>query len=319
MRCLAYLTLVFILTFSAGIWGKDMPSIMPDSAVTGSSVPDRAVPYPLRDFWLRFHELDLCQEVHATFAFHGGRMEVWCRVEDPKAFQRFTEMLNPLRLSYSIDLHVAEGPRGRRSLEEDDPPPSLWNNAELRQYFQGGPQIASAAAGAESTGEPEPRIILEQRLIMFAVQTLNWDRKMRRYGEELPVLAEAAFNTSAAPDTKSRAAAVCFLHAEALDKFVEKLNRNMTIALPRASKKSKTPFDSESIEKEKHSLEDSAVVISNASQDIARRIYLFINPQDFGVHLSDLRDPDLLESLKNLRSMLADFKLELLRQKESGR
>jgi hypothetical protein len=312
MRRLTYLILVSLLTLSSGIWAKDEPHIQSDSSASGVSFPDSSVPYPLRDFWLRFHELDLCQEICATFAFHGDRLEIWCQTEDEKAFQRFTELLRPLRLANSIALHVAEGPRSRRSLQEDTPPPSLWNNAELRHYFLGGPQMAGVLAGVESTGEPEPAIILEQRLIMFAEQTLNRSRKMRRYGEDLPALAAAAFDSSAAPDTKSRAAAVCLLHTEALDKLVEKLNGNMTIALPRASKKSKARLDSDAAKKEKHSLKDRAEAISNASHSIARRIYLFINPRDFGVNLSDLRDPDLLESLKSLHNMLAAFKLELL-------
>jgi hypothetical protein len=318
MRCFAYLTLVLALASSAGLWGKNEPNGKPSLAVTGSKIPDSAVPYALRDFWLRFHELELCQEMRATFAFHGDRMEVWCQVENEKAFQRFTEMLDPLRISNSIELHVAEGPRGRRPLDEEDPPPSLWNNAELRRYFQMGPQIASATASTESFGESEPSIILEQRLIMFAEQTLNWNRKMRRYGEHLPDLVGAAFDPSAAKDTRSRAKAVCLLHADALDKLAEKLNRNLTIALPRASKKSKSLPDSETAKSEKP-LKDRAVDISKASQEITRRIYLFINPQDFGVHLSDLQDPDLLELLKNLRSMLATFKPELLQQRESER
>jgi len=60
------------------------------------------------------------------------------------------------------------------------------------------------------------------------------------------------------------------------------------------------------------------VAISSASKKIARRIYLFIEPQDFGVHLSDLKDPDLLESLKNLRAILAAFRQELQRRRSAS-
>ena len=317
MRCLAFLTLVSILAFPVGLRGLDEPVIKPDLAAAGSSFPNGEVPYTLRDFWLCFHELELCLEMNVTFAFYGDRMEVWCQPDGEKAFQRFTAMLEPLRFSNSIELHVAEGPRSRGPLDDDDPPPSLWNNAELRQYYQGGPTLASVAAGVERAGEVEPGIVLKQRLIMFAEETFNGIRKMRHYGEDLPALAAAAFDPSAATDTKSRAAAICLLHAEALDKLAERMNRNMTIALPRTSKNSRSSPDSETAKKEKLPLKDRAVAISSASKKIARRIYLFIEPQDFGVHLSDLKDPDLLESLKNLRAILAAFRQELQRRRSS--
>lgn len=317
MRCLTCLTLFSLLAFPPGHWEKNEPNDRPNSAETGTSIPDSSVPYALRDFWLRFHELGLCQKMHTTFAFHGDQMEIWCRVENEKAFRRFIEMLDPLRISNSIELHVAEGPRSSGGLDENDPPPSLWNNAELRYYFQGGPQIASASAITGNFGEPEPGIILKQRLIMYAEQTLNWSREMRRYGEHLPDLVGAAFDPTAAPNTKSRAAAVCLQHVEALDKLAERLNQNLVIALPRASGKSTIPPASETSENERSFLKKRAVAISNTSQAIAQRIYLFIYPQDFGVNLSDLKDPDLLESLKNLRSMLATFGQELRHQQLS--
>jgi len=285
-----------------------------------SGVPDSTVPLPLWDFWLRFHELELCQEMRATFAFQGNRIEIWCRVENEKAFLRFREMLDPLRISNLIELHVAEGPSERAAPGEDDPPPSLWNNEELKHYFQEGPQLATASAGVSSNaGEVEPGIILKQRLIMFAEQTLNWNRKMQRYGEDLPGLAEAALDLSAVQDTRLRAKAICLLHAEAIDKYAEKLIRNMLIALPKASKKSKASPGSEADKKEKPSIRERAAAISRASQSVARRIFLFINPQDFGVPLSDLRDPDLLDSLKSLRNMLVAFKLECMQDGEYRR
>jgi len=64
------------------------------------------VPLQLREGWLRFHEAELCQGVDAVFVFHKKGMEVWCRVEDEKNYHKFTEMLEPLRASYQIDLYA---------------------------------------------------------------------------------------------------------------------------------------------------------------------------------------------------------------------
>jgi hypothetical protein len=153
---------------------------------------------------------------------------------------------------------------------------------------------------------------------MFAEQTLDWNQKMRRFGEDLPGLARAVFDPAAAPDTKLRAAALCLAHAQALDKLAEKLNRNIYIALPRASRNLKPSPNSEKRFEEEATPEDKAVAIFNTSRNISQRIYLFINPQDHAVDLSDLKDPGLLESLKTLRSMLAAFQRALLQRRESG-
>jgi hypothetical protein len=99
MRCLTYLTLVAILAVPAGSRGNDDPNTKSDLALNGARFPDSTVSYALRDFWLRFHEMELCQYMRATFDFHGDRMEVWCQPEDEKAFQRFTPCVFPIRSS----------------------------------------------------------------------------------------------------------------------------------------------------------------------------------------------------------------------------
>jgi hypothetical protein len=56
---------------------------------------------------------------------------------------------------------------------------------------------------------------------------------------------------------------------------------------------------------------ERATAISSTAQDVARRIYRFIHPQQHTVDLDELRDPSLLESLAELRRMTHDFEIAL--------
>jgi hypothetical protein len=264
----------------------------------------------LREAWLRFHEAELCQGIDAVFQFHEKGMEVWCRVEDEKTYQKFLELVEPLRASYEIDLYTTRPLAEKKTIEDNDPPPSIWNNAEIRSYLQdpfgknptgGGINIRPA-----SGGERDADFFLKQRMLMFAQQTLEWNEKMKRYALDLPELAQAAFGADAVPGLRARAAAASRSHAEGVDRYAERLAENLTHALPKATRRFR-PTEKEKSYVAATSPDTGAAQVSNAGQSIARRIYRFIHPQHHTVGLVDLREPSLLESLRTLRSMVDSF------------
>ena len=89
-------------------------------------------PRKLQEAWLRFHEIGLCQEVDADFVFDDGGMKVWSRIGSDKIYLKFQELFAPLRNLYHVELYINR-PRGEKESENgDNPPPSLWQNYELR-------------------------------------------------------------------------------------------------------------------------------------------------------------------------------------------
>src|SRR6266536_826614 len=201
------------------------------------------VPRALREVWLRFDETELCQEVDAVFNLRKDTMVVWCRVEDEKSYGKFLELIEPLRASYTVAVYVTRLSPEKKSPEDKDPPPSLWNNAEIREYlqdpFQRNPGSAGGFTVRPPPGEHDSEFFLKQRIMMFAEQTLEWERKMNRYASDLPELAEAAFGSSAEPALSSRAAATCLAHAQGVEKQAERLADNLARALPKAGKRSR--------------------------------------------------------------------------------
>ena len=268
------------------------------------------VPRALREAWLRFHETELCQGVDAVFSLRKDTMEVWCLVEDEKSYGKFLELIEPLRASYTVAVYVTRLNPEKKSPEDKDPPPSLWNNAEIREYLQDPFQRNSGSAGGFTVrpppGEHDTEVFLKQRIMMFAEQTLEWERKMNRYAGDLPELAEAAFGSSAEPALSSRAAAACLAHAQGVEKLAERLADNLARALPKAGKRSRASEDPPSARRPAPPVEN-AIQLANGAHSIARRIYNFIHPQNHTVGLVDLREPSLLESLRSLRRMVGDF------------
>ncbi len=268
------------------------------------------VPRALREAWLRFHETELCQEVDAVFNLRKDTMEVWCRVEDEKSYGKFLELIEPLRASYTVAVYVTRLNPEKKSPEDKDPPPSLWNNSEIREYLQDPLQRNSGSAGGFTVrpppGEHDAEFFLKQRIMMFAEQTLEWERRMNRYASDLPDLAEAAFGSSAEPALGPRAAATCLAHAQGVEKQAERLTDNLRRALPKAGKRSRASELPPSTHRSAPPVEN-AIQLANGTRSVARRIYSFIHPQNHTVGLVDLREPSLLESLRTLRKMAADF------------
>lgn len=283
---------------------------------SGAGPPPVDAPREIWDAWLRFHEAELCQGLDTIFVFHKKGVEIWCRVEDEKAYQKFSDILSPLRADHEIGLYTTRPPAEKTNTEEKNPPPSLWNNNELRIYL-GDPFARNRNLNDEAIPNVAPSnradydFMLKQRMMMFADQILDWDRRMKRYSGDLPALADAAFNPALPREIRKRAAAICLAHSHAVDKLLEKLGENLAQALPKGTKKSSSAPEEEKPEPAASTPRDVAIKVAESAQSLARRIYYFIHPTRYTVGLTDLREPSLLGSLRNLRRMVSVFQRTL--------
>jgi len=280
--------------------------------------PTGKTPGPLRELWLRFHESELCQDLDAVFVFHPRGLEVWCRVEDEKSFQKFSAMAEPLKKAYQIELYATR-PSGKKQQDQAEPPPSLWGNSELLRYI-GDPEsrVSSVATftpadSGDGATPPPHHLVVRQRLLIFAEQVSEWNKKMRRYGMDLPALAREGFGTDTPPDFKKRAASVCLAHARGVDRYSARLVENLTQALPRGTRREDAAENPKKIVKSNVPME-IAFQLRNASASVARRVSRFLHPQEHTVELSDLREPSLLESLRSLHAMVSGLQDAALRQ-----
>jgi hypothetical protein len=277
------------------------------SRAATEQAPGRDVPIPLQQVWLHFHEAELCQGVDAAFTFNKNGLEVHSLVRDEKSYEKFQEMLEPLRDSFKIDL-TAERPTVEKDPDERKAPPaSLWENYELRSFL--GDPFARAREGPDSETDkhlPPPNEVLKQQLIIYSEQMLDWNKRMERYAADLPALAHAAFDPSSVPELRAQAAAICRAHAQALERYLSRLNSNLSEALPKADKKDRSHAKTDS-RAATNGLVNKAEDISNAARDVAHRIYVFIHPEIYTVGLDELRQPSLLDSLKSLQKMNLEF------------
>jgi len=271
-----------------------------------NSTSEASAPRALREVWLRFHEKELCQELDTVFVFHPKGMEVWCLVEDEKSYQRFSEMVEPMRASCEIEVYVTRPASEKKSKADDDPPPSLWNNVELQTYLQDSSRDLLGPGSTDPLPTERRAFFVKQKLAMWAAQLLSWNKKVRRYAADLPDLAHLGFGHGVATEIKSHAAAVLLSHAQALEKNAGRIAEYLVQALPRPEKGARRPAEAE-----KRSLPDApielAALISTSALAVSRRVHRFIYPQDYTVGLTDLKEPTLLESLRDLRRMLAEL------------
>ena len=117
-----------------------------DDVVSSNSVPNHHTPRELAEAWLHFHEADLCQGVDAVFVFEKDGMEVRSLIEDEKSYEKFQELFAPLRSSYKIEVQVTRPPERKKSDDEREPPPSLWENDELRSFYGGSGRARQTAS-----------------------------------------------------------------------------------------------------------------------------------------------------------------------------
>ena len=306
---------------SAGVEAANSPSIStPD-------LPIRAIPDPLRKAWLRFHEEQWCLGIDAVFVFHAHGMEAWCRINSERNYQSFSALLQPLKKSFSIDLYPTFPEKNKKpwSPEDDDPPPSLWNNAELRIYMR-DPLMSRLGAFDDWPGsmadEPGAMNGLKRRMKLFGDQIIEWAQKMKQLADDLPALAEAAYNPAEAAhnpkeasDLRKLASEVCLTHARETSKYADRLLSELGHAFPRGAGDS---VSAASLSSEMPSTAatpyDRALQISEQVRVLAAGITRFLYPQAYTVSLGDLRGSQLLASLKRVRQDIAAF--ERLASKE---
>ncbi len=264
-----------------------------------------AIPQALQDFWLHFHETEMCQEIDAVFAFSEHGMEIWCVVDSSGALERLRDRIEPLRKGFRIDLYVTRPQKDQQRPDDRQPPPSLWNNEQLRSHLGG-------AADWTPLGIPEveePRVprdrdfLLKSRLQMFAEQTLELSGRARRYGMDLSELYRVFSDAIAEKETAARARRIFLAHATFLGRSLARIDDNLRRALPRPSKsgRSKSSKPGEGAPP----LEEFVEAIARETEEIYRRVYRFIYPSDHTVELGDLKEPDLLQSLAELRHKVA--------------
>jgi hypothetical protein len=276
-----------------------------------SSIPSVNTPKKLAEVWLRFHDKDLCQGIDANFIFSGDRMEVRGLIEDNRSYQKFEAMLNPLRSSYTIDLHLERCPEEKKADEEKEknPPASLWENLELRSFL--GDAIARARVRIDFEDDsfldiPPPSEMLKQRLLMYAEKVLEWNTEMERYAKHLPDLTRVAQESALPSGLRASANSVVMDHARKMGRLISRLRSNLERAFPRTENVDDNPRTEKSAPEPKNIVDDAGHV-SEYAQTVSQRVYQFIYPERYTVSLDELRRPSLLESLKLLQKMTDDF------------
>ncbi len=265
-------------------------------------------PRQVLEVWLRYHETEVCQDADAVFVFNPKGVEVWCEAADEKGCQKLVDMFSGLKAAYEIDFYVTRPTPARKREDEKNPPPSLWNNAELLRYLKDpfGSSMAADSNVARRDVESRHDEMLKQRLLMYAEQVQDWNQRLKRCGVEIPALARAGFGTEFPQDLKKRAVLVCMAHVQTLDKYAARLNDALQQALPRPARNSGDKSKSGTFHKKGTPVEIAAQ-LSAATRVLYGRINGFLFPQHHTVEITDLREPGLLESLRTLRELAADF------------
>jgi hypothetical protein len=276
--------------------------------------PLRQVAAPLRNAWLRFHENDLCLDIDAVFVFQPNGMEIWCRARDEGSLRELNALLAPLRSSYRIDLYATYSDREKKpwAREDDDPPPSLWNNGELRSYFR-DPSIRWGVfddSMSNSILDAGPDPVLRRRMKLFSDQIFEGMQKMDRLAKDLPSLAGAGYAGDRVPEIQERARAVSRDHVREIGRCAGRLFEGLRPAFPRGSGIDLLPQGPKPAAGVADSPYDSALRVAAQARDLNQKILRFFYPQEYTVNLTDLRDPGLLDLIKAVQTSAADFERE---------
>jgi hypothetical protein len=286
----------------------------------------RKAPPAMLEFWLRFHEIGLCQGMKASFEFNEGGMKVRSLIDDEKSYQKFQELIQPLQRSFQIELDASRPVVEKKEREKDkdkeadhnekDPPPSVWENYELR-YNLGGSSIPYGEKEDSFTSRSSvfPEDVIKMRLYLYTVQTLELNGKMERYASDLADLDHFTQVPGIKPDLRARAMKICAAHAQELGRIIFKLNANLLLAIPKSKENGKAfrPLDHSTADSA--SLPHSANNIAEAAYVVRQSVDRFIHPEQFTVELNELRKPNLLDLLKNLSRMCSDYQKEIGKSK----
>jgi hypothetical protein len=271
-------------------------------------------PQAIAEAWLRFHETDLCQEMDAVFVFNKRGVEIWCRFENEKEYQKLKDLFEPLRGSCRIDMYPTHPVDDKESRDDLNPPASLWENYELRSYL--GDPFARAKERLrldtfDNMDFPPEDEILKQRLLAYAEQILKWDLEMKRYASDLPALTRLALDPATTPVLRSGAGTIGRMHAQKLKKSLDKLDKSLKHAFPRYEEKRQTSSSRGKYHEVTKTLIDKAVQISVEAQNISWRIHRFVYPKQFAIDLQELRQPGLLDAINDLGVNVSDFQKTL--------
>lgn len=280
-------------------------------AEVSDGVPGQDTPKKLVEAWLRFYEEDLFLGIDASFAFDGNGMEVQGIIEDDSSYQKFEGTLQPLRGFFKIGQHLDRPQEEKKPEEkkEKDPPPSLWENYELRSFLGDPMARAMERVGFEDDVHlhvPPSDDMLKQRLLIYAEQVLGWNKRIERYAKHLPALTRFAQDQAFPPDLRVRASALVMAHSQNMEKLISRLNNNLSPAFPRSEKRDRAAQPEKSVGASKD-IADYAEHVRDYANSVSKRVYQFIHPEHYTVGLDELRRPSLLESLKTLQKMTADF------------
>ncbi len=296
------------------------------SQTRGSSAPaslnDISVhdtPGKLMKAWLRFHAMDICQNVVAVFELNKSGMKVWCVIEEEKSYQRFLMLLEPMAASNRIELCATSPPAEKKTSDNENPPPSLWENEELRSYLGNlySPLKPRSVVANPPIGDMElpsgfsDHDLLRHLLVIYADQILEWNKRMNRYAMDLPALASIASDPDVAMDLRLEANSICMDHSRSLQKYLGKLNANLTPAIPTSRESRRSSSRSQKTGDSGKTLVDKAEQIASTAQGIARNVHNFIYPDNFSVNLEELRQPTLLEAFRELDTMVINFQKAL--------
>jgi hypothetical protein len=281
-----------------------------------SDIPRKDTPRKLQEAWLRFHESGLCQEVDAAFVFDHGGMQVWSRIESDKDYLKFQKMFVPLLAIHQVELYTNRFRKEKEPDNEDNPPPSLWQNYELRANLGERASQLLLYNETQSTINPDmSNSLLKQRLLIYAEQTLGRNRKIERYALDIFALSRLASDPDIPASNRSKAIEIASAHAKDLEKSIGKLVSDLEAAVPRPPKGEGGAVPPPPDTSKKQLLEAAEQLFEN-TQGVARRVHRFIYPEYYTVELEELRKPRLLESLRMLRQTVREFEKKLAK---SGR
>jgi len=279
------------------------------AAEDGSRLQLAPLPAPrdITEVFLRFHQEELCRGVDAVFDAGDGVLKVWCLVRDGGSHRKLLQMLEPLSGSVRVETYSAYPVPVEKDPDEDDqPPPSLWENSRLRDFILAPLLRPSMLDDPDMPHLISPEAVYPQRLRLFARQVLERSGELERYGSELPVLARLALDSSVDADLRSLAGRVGLRHSEKLGKLASELGEDLRQAIPSGSD-GPEPVLQGAPRAAGDALTGLADRISERARSVARRVHLFIYPERHTVELDELRNPDLMVALEELSGLAAEY------------
>ena len=299
-------------------------------------MPNRDTPPKLIEAWLDFHREGLCRNLDAVFAFDRQGMEIWCRSEDNRDFQKLQKILEPLRNSLNVELYITRPTKNGsedQKLNWADMPPSIAENRELNSYLRpmpgNQPRIVMLV---DSDGQVYTRVLQDtpgmmaanaaamnraqlSRLTIWANRVLGNNRIMRQYAVDIPELLRAAFEPTFHAALHGRARDICRKHTKDLAKSIRDLKKDLSRAFPKTLEKNaenKKTTNNESLAAFPAVMEKADMIAENA-RILSGRIYSFIYPMEHTVDLDELKKPGLIITLNALEAEIGDFERSLAR------